>query len=359
MKRYLLNCEPLSPIHIGSGEEINAYEYVIYNKLYKLDLDKLLLALSPEERENILEMLGTNIVAYKKFLINKLIRKDPSLLSEVSSYSILISKAVNDFYQQKSNDPLNLLPVKLFQRNLNEPYFPGSSLKGAIRTAILYNRYHSGLNQLLGKKEKKWELRTNKWEGKVLHSSSPRDDPFRVLKISDSVGSLQTVVLNARVHTLRRGRWEKDKYQILIEAVYNKQPFEAELRLDTELQDYMERLENKSNRLTTEEIVASCRKFYLENFENERKRLSGNKEVLFYSKFYPMMKEIVSNGGELTFPLRLGWGSGFEAITLSLNSSFKELIRMTNQRLARNISSVKLVQDVLPLGWLKVTMKEI
>ncbi len=356
MKRYVLECEALSPIHIGSGEEINAYEYVISQKLYKLDLDKLLLFLSQAERDNILRMLETNIVSYKNFLVNKLTKSDPSLLKEVSSFSILVSKAVNNFYQEKSNDPLNLLPVKLFQRGLNGPFVPGSSLKGAIRTAILFDRYRPDLNNLL--KQNLRDLRTNKWENKVLRSRDAGDDPFKALKISDTFESLQTVVLNASVHTFRNGRWEKDQYQILIEAVFN-QTFKAELRMDTDLQNYMEMSGKSSNKITAEEIVESCRKFYYANLENELKRLVGSSAIKAYSNLQSKVREIVNNTNELTFPLRLGWGSGFEAVTLSMNDSFKELVRIVAHRLARPIRSVKLVQDVLPLGWLKVTMKEI
>ncbi len=356
MKRYILKCEALSPLHIGSGEEIEVYDYVITKKLYKLDLNKLLSVLTPSECENVLKMLENNIVSYKNFLL-KIFNEKDFLLPKVSSFSILISKAVSDFYNEKSNDPMNLLPVKLFQRNFNGPYVPGSSLKGAIRTAILFNRFHPGLHNQLRKNLR--DLTSSKWEEKVLNCSSPQDDPFKAVKISDSFGKLQTVVLNARVHTLRKGRWERDRYQILFEGVY-KETFEVELRIDTELQDNMEKVSVKAKRITAEEIIKSCRKFYYANFEKELKRLAGNNSVSFYANLQSEMQKMVDdNNKNLTFPLRVGWGSGFEAVTLGLNDSFKELIKAFDQRLLRPISSVKLVQDCLPLGWLKVTMEEI
>jgi len=57
LKRYSLKCSPITPIHIGSGEEVEAYEYVTANKFYKIDLNKLLDSLPSEKQELVLMML--------------------------------------------------------------------------------------------------------------------------------------------------------------------------------------------------------------------------------------------------------------------------------------------------------------
>lgn len=358
MKRYSLKCEPITPIHIGSGEEVEAYEYVIGQKFYKIDLNKLLDSLPPEKQEIVLKMLEENIISYRNFLKKELFERNPSLLSQVSSYSISISKKVSQIYQAASDKPESLLPIKLFQRSLNHPFVPGSSIKGAIRTAILFSLWSSSQIPLLKRCQPRY-LKTNRWEGVLLKSEGPHSDPLKAVKVSDSLNEFDTVILDAEVYTNRSGRWVTDGYQILIETVF-KSSFELELTIDEELQAQAQRLNRDFLKITIDQIVNSCNRFYTQNFESEAKRLFSNQSVPpSLEKIQKEIDLIKFNSGQNLFLLRFGWGSGFDAVTLSQAEGFNQIIRLVDQRRANPKKSVKLVQGCLPLGWLKVSVREL
>lgn len=352
MKRYLLKCEPLSPIHIGSGEELQAYEYVILDRLYKLNLDRFLDSLSKDEQEKVLDFIERNIIAFRDFVRE---RYKGGIEAEVTDYSVPIKPDVKKLYESKIDDPQNVLAVKLFQRTGSRPFVPGSSIKGAIRTAVLFSFYSSKKSSLEALNKR--AFKSNFWEGKLLNYSNPQADPFKAVKFSDSIGEVKTVIVNARVHTFRKGRWEVDRYQILIEAVVDT-PFEAELRIDEELQKEILKRNSDFIKISHDTIVESCRSFYSTHFKEESKRLAHSPVGNFYKTFQQKVESRVSDDHTLSFPLRLGWGSGFDAVTLGHAHNFESIISKVNSRLANPKKSAKLVQDMFPLGWLKVTLQE-
>jgi len=48
--------ETLTPVHIGCGETIEPYEYVIADKLYRINLEKFIRFLSDKDRETFLKI---------------------------------------------------------------------------------------------------------------------------------------------------------------------------------------------------------------------------------------------------------------------------------------------------------------
>ncbi len=47
MKKYKFHCEILSPVHIGSGREIEPLDYIIENgRLYKISFEKFVISMN-------------------------------------------------------------------------------------------------------------------------------------------------------------------------------------------------------------------------------------------------------------------------------------------------------------------------
>lgn len=120
---YKLQLETLSPIHIGAGQEKYWQKGLDYyykgRKVYILNQKKILLSLSPQERSNFNAKVSTGKGG--EFLNLFFSNKDPHDFS--------------DFVYESSIAPQDDIRTHI-RNGMGQPYIPGSSLKGAIRSAI-------------------------------------------------------------------------------------------------------------------------------------------------------------------------------------------------------------------------------
>jgi CRISPR-associated protein Csm5 len=140
MKRYKMKLQMLSPVHIGTGYEIPPYEYVVKESskdnflFYRIDLYRFLASLDNNQREDFeIATRSTNVTAVRKYIADNV---------DVDQFALYKNEIMPDFYndyQKKINSIENQLLVSEIPRRLNDyrPYIPGSSIKGAIRTAIV------------------------------------------------------------------------------------------------------------------------------------------------------------------------------------------------------------------------------
>lgn len=122
----------LSPVHIGSGEKYTASEYVnskaktnkgnILNIIKRMDVSKYFLSLEDNGKDEFLRDLSNPDFNLKDFD-----SKIPNVYMKYHS----INKS------KKEIAPAQEISEAI--KTLNELYIPGSSIKGAIRSAILYH----------------------------------------------------------------------------------------------------------------------------------------------------------------------------------------------------------------------------
>ncbi|MBC7348977.1 MAG: type III-A CRISPR-associated RAMP protein Csm5 [Candidatus Aminicenantes bacterium] len=116
----------ITPVHIGSGQSISPSGYFIDREkgdFNFLNMDSLFC--DPGFSRYQKEFIGE--VAYVRY-IEKII-KDYNLLKKHVLYSIPATQEARTG---------NRIEVKLFIKSAGRPYLPGSSLKGAIVTALIY-----------------------------------------------------------------------------------------------------------------------------------------------------------------------------------------------------------------------------
>ena len=131
--------QTLTPVHIGSGETLNFMDGCYANgRWYRIDLDKVLA--HPSTDLNAL----TSEMAQRGFRWERYLRQHGSGLSELSAYSLLCPQSPEEVEIREAIKTVH-----------NHPYIPGSTLKGAIRTALLgeilnenSDIYSETLNQL-------------------------------------------------------------------------------------------------------------------------------------------------------------------------------------------------------------------
>lgn len=145
--------EVTTPVHISSGKDILSHEYVIKDNIfYRFSLQKFVKGLSASDRESFLKEIAKD---NKPFYIRRFIHSfvldhmDDILFdyrAEVSKkggevdgrfVENLISSIYDQNFKGNSFQGSNSLIIKEFVGVHGKKYIPGSSIKGAIRTALI------------------------------------------------------------------------------------------------------------------------------------------------------------------------------------------------------------------------------
>ncbi|MFQ6071956.1 MAG: type III-A CRISPR-associated RAMP protein Csm5 [Methanosarcinales archaeon] len=329
--------DTVTPIHIGSGVEVDPFEYVIDDKFYKINLNKFIELLDEKDRNNFLDISAKNIVQTRQVIKNK------ANLYLVSEYTAKVSDEVRNIYNSKISDPRNELDIQTFIKSRNLSYVPGSSVKGAIRTALLY--YYAN---------KPLQRADRNIEGEVFRYKNAGNDPFRALKISDSgfIRHEQMQVYNVKTYTKKFGQFRSESdyeyrelgFNIFMECtdahlLNKKVRLEHTLHIDEELQKY----NYLKIKLTPEIIIKACKEFYGKLIESEKKFFEGESAESIYLELEKLDGLIEKKDN--MFLLRLGGGSQYDGITLNLAMQRREVKK-----------SRKLINSKYPLGWVLATV---
>ena len=195
LKTYRLALTPLSPIHIGCGEDFEPTNYVIDRDetfgsvLYGFDPSRAVL--NDLQKSKLMEVAGkTSLLAIQRFFKDnaKDFKVQADVLMPVSAgvadaYERNVGRAVS--VEASGNQVFNRLFIErsIYTGQQSQPYIPGSSFKGAIRTSIL-----DDLNQ--GQRARPDEMdRRGAAKGEVVERRLLKGDfqtsPLRLLKVAD------------------------------------------------------------------------------------------------------------------------------------------------------------------------------
>lgn len=135
LKVYDVELRVEGPVFIGSGREITKKEYTFLNSFktaYIFDTVKLVAFLKKRNLYNEFEkyMMGTEKQDLGKWLISKGITSQE--FEDYTKYKCDCSDMVID-------NPRELKILEFMRDSYGNPYVPGSSLKGALRTVLLAN----------------------------------------------------------------------------------------------------------------------------------------------------------------------------------------------------------------------------
>jgi CRISPR-associated protein Csm5 len=337
----------ITPVFIGDGEEIEPFNYILEdNTFYRINLEKFIFDLDDIQKNKLISLIdNSNVIELRKFI------KDNC---DVENYNFYKAKASIDFkneYEKNLNSLDNKLIVNSFIKTGNYiPYIPGSSIKGAIRTAILNNLYDSRK-----KKENltdsdivnKVRTKISKIESFILEmkNSDAKNDPFRFLSISDYFLNNNELVI-ARVTNMRLNNKSSGQksWQMFYETPLNlkdKDDFiPGEIKINTEIP-------NKANIKFEfgdfDFIKQSCDSFYQKIAEDEYDKFYTNNHDIS-SKVDKKYSEI-RNIGANEILLRVGKNSHFESLTLKDFNWLKPKKRGNS----RNLFDGK-----WPMGWIKL-----
>ena len=192
LKTYRLALTPLSPIHIGCGEDFEPTNYVIdEGVLYGFDPSRAVL--SDLQTSKLMDVVNrASLLGIQKFFKDnaQIFKAQADTLIPVSSgvatvYEQRVGRAAN--IEASGNQVFNQLFIERTMHTGREslPYIPGSSFKGAIRTAMLD---HLNLERQ-PLRDDTVQKGTPKLEARLFgHGDEPNKferSPLRLLKIAD------------------------------------------------------------------------------------------------------------------------------------------------------------------------------
>lgn len=388
--QYECTFTPLTPIQIGNGSEISPFEYVIKNGNYfKIDANEVIEKFPENIKKEFIKTLEEkSMISARKFLKNNY-REEYGYL-----YKCIVSDEIIKLYNEKIGGAIkknedNNLTIFEFIGTHRGKYIPGSTLKGAFRSAYLmenfteedfYKIYREAENKY-GKKipTKPFKSVLNKKieEDKIisrileLENFDAKLDPFKNLKITDT--EIRNDIIEIK-EILRKGI-KKGEMSLMPMGNFEvtKSLFSSnenvELSFNISIKNLTGNMEELFKKLSTKKdkkterfipIVKGTTDFYLEDngfldFLNNKAEKIIEEDIKFFEKIedkkslnicYELLK-YRKKLKENQALIRIGRGAGFNSTTFNLcNKKIEEVFTRVT------------VED-MPIGWGLITCNEI
>lgn len=317
MKRYSLTLEILSPIHIGTEQEYDPSQYHIRNHMfYQFSFENFYEDLSADEQKTFLDLVETdNLLGIRDFIAEH-------FRPEQANYRVPVTERVARIYRDRYHTLENQLLIAPFIRDPGsyQPYIPGSTLKGAVRTGVI-----SGLGLRSGYEKRALQNNAKNFEFLLLRAQSERGnrkrneirkDPFRGIQIVDIAGRDLPMMIGG-IFNCARSRAGNSKLnmvsiQMWKEVLLGRLNGEA-VTLQGELRYSDELFAKRAFHLKLElfDMLQMCNEFYQTELTREMEFYERNQDVLVLLE--KIKREVIGRGQTL---LRMGRFSGVYAVTV-------------------------------------------
>lgn len=370
----------LSPVHIGTGKDIEPFDYIVDGQRYiRIDLDAVLERMTPEQADALASWLSERAdrIVEARGGQRDDIRRDMQLLNFPGADAALKAALRKDanlrHYCGDRGFGRNLQVREQIKDADETPCIPGSSLKGALRTALAFvaleemgpaERQELGrsleqrlngrgprLKERIGQEIEQAVFRCGKKRKDHVDYSDIHYDLMRAVSVSDTYNA-QAELIVPQIYTFveqrdRTGKTRLDSQAPLIaEAHAPGNTFRLRLqvngallraasqnRSNNEWIDFDQRVQrafgpevvrllpNASGEQIEQAVIArieaAARRFAQAVVATEQgwEDAHGHGSTDALKDFYNRLDGLI---GEGQVPLRLGWGSHFMATTLLL-----------------------------------------
>ncbi|MDD3535996.1 MAG: type III-A CRISPR-associated RAMP protein Csm5 [Candidatus Cloacimonetes bacterium] len=188
-KNYKLTIKPITPFHIGNGEVHDPMKFIIKGGsahfLKEMEYLRYLTQRNPKEFEEKLALANLKVLQNYYYTCF-----DPEQ-TQCYAFKYRVLDEIQNHVEKQLNNPRAEGQILTFIRSglYLAPFIPGSSLKGAIRTAIL-SHHTSRLPDYEPKKaddaDKRLQANTLKYIDWNRDKEDITLDPFKAIKIGDA-----------------------------------------------------------------------------------------------------------------------------------------------------------------------------
>ncbi len=345
LQEHQLKITTLAPVHIGCGEDYTPTDYVIDDKtLFAFDSTAINDALPENARNQLKSLVSGNRQDDVLKQIQRLFHEHRESLMTKANHYLSVASGVADLYEQRIGQTakreddgkrvINQLHIeRTFYNPTNQrPVIPGSSLKGAIRTALL-NEVNKG--QPADQKNEKLQEHLFKYQMGKLER-----DPMRLIHVADSnsIEDYDTVPSKIRFAVNRPRREpaqakasrtmaeDKGLYQLLETLPeLSLRGYSSHLTIQTVSQlrqknQLKDKLPTDDLCWTIRQIAQACNQFYLPLLEQEIKIIGQRRYVepaceQRIDRLLVSIRPLLESNKAML--LRVGRHSGAEAVTLN------------------------------------------
>ena len=349
-----LKLSTLTPLHIGNGENYTSAEFVVRgDKILRIDTNKIFTLLDKKNQERFIQELEHPPAQMDYFV------KDIPL-SEITLYSARLKGG---------------MPVEIQEqiKTGGKAYIPGSSIKGAIRTAILYNQVDEGnigkINRILDMKYWQRDREIQRFvDGFLSGVGNPSySSLLKFLQISDSDLASDLCIYTVKSLEGERGggwSWFKRRGNEVIthhEMIDAGEELVCLLRTNYDANIYGDlKLGEKGRYIDIRELKRCIHEFSRDLIEHEIE-FAEKYHIDFLSEFYAELRDKNTEDEPV---MKLGQGSGFMATTIGLKlKKRKEILEKVKRSLRGKTYPYEfpktrkiIVEEKSPLGWVKIKM---
>lgn len=326
-KEYDIVVEILSPVHVGVGDENNWEEGVDFlvkgEYLHKINVEKLF-KVSKLDKIDLSNKISNLFSKGDSEGLLKIIGDD---LDEITTYKYKIPGGLGKEVVATFKDVVT-----------GRPLIPGSSIKGAIRSAILKNLLN-GDNQLF------YESKDGKLNvGNLFGKSSEGSDFMRFLKCSDIIFN-KSDIANSKLFNVHsengnasedEGGWKNSrntssKYDVntfntVYEVIEVKDVGNGRINLGDLQFDLFSKINKPTVSHKRKSKILSNEIDYLFEIINKNTKSYLDKEIKFFEKFEAersseilesllILRSEIENSDNTYCLLKMGLGTGFHSIT--------------------------------------------
>ena len=316
----------LTSVHIGSGETLQFGSDFVRGKVGD---DAFLSVVDPKK---VLGLIGEDNVQRWVTAIEKRESTDKIVQQFAPNASLAdySRRLISEWSTVKNTDTLK----EHIHDGRGLPYIPGSSIKGAIRTAVLATLARtiqdadkkidkSFLDRNTGKKTLKADAKKIEAE---LFGSNPNEDVFRFLQVGDAYFgdnyevAIRMVNINERE---RQSFWDESKSQ-LIEAIPPEDESEFQIKLNETgynlSRDRVQMIPDRMKSLsalfqTINNHTRNLLEGEIEYWQERQNDDDTDKVSLYIEKIQGILEQTQSCEVEKECVLRIGHGSGWRFIT--------------------------------------------
>ena len=357
---FFFRFETLSPLHIGCGEDYEPANFVVKqetSELINFAPLEFISSLNHEEKDEFSHICSQGTIASLLDIFKFMQRH----AAKAEGRSVHVCAGFLDHYastlklsgqqEWKLRQELNQFRIErtAFQPLTGMPYIPGSSIKGALRTALLDLRQPS--RKVSVEPKDRWA--SGKLEKKIFDGGSFSTDPLRLVKVSDFIaeGETATEIVYAVSKKKKISNFESSAPYQIVEVVKPRSSFIGSITI---VQPDGERGDIPTQPVTMLELEKAMRHFFRRENERENRELDAVGSVGV---------EFSGENGKL--PLRVGRHSGAESLTIQGYRNIKIMQGKGNKPknenhattiwLAADHKKVEKSASLKPFGWMSAT----
>lgn len=367
MSSTRLALTPLAPIHIGTGEDFEPTNYVIEDKLlYAFDPSRV--ELPGELRRRLLEAVDcNNDGGIRK--IYKMFYEHRALFIPVAHSVIPVSPGVAEKYLAGLErwDNRNFIERAVCAHRDGRPYLPGSSVKGAMRTAWLeelYKNHHQGKPREMFIIPGRNGMKNDQLESLLLGGDFGTS-PLRLLKMADFMPQQDNIdhriifACNYKKNDVISAKGPSTRKEVILSGQYRA--FIADLTLLEPGQKNIPQARSPQ-RPALKDLARYCNDFYQNRFDAEARilRERGFVDADWLARLHALLDSVKEQRERSeVFLLRLGRYNDAETKTLRGLASIKINQRQGTPALYQGKTTTlwlaaeqdKQQSRLLPFGW--------